>query len=130
MRSIKSFKIFESEDNIPTEDEVKYSLIDLYDLEYDIDINYYDVDKCYQIEIKSNKSPYIFNISDVKDSIITTIDFFSSKYDRFSYNLLYLECDEKYKMDMGEYIDIVGDLDIFFDNNDIDTNSVMLYLNF
>jgi hypothetical protein len=130
MVRIKSFKIFESVSNIPTEDEVKYSLIDLYDLEYDIDINYYDVDKCYQIEIKSNKSPYIFNISDVKDSIITTIDFFSSKYDRFGYNLLYLECDEKYKMDMGEYIDIVGDLDIFFDNNDIDTNSVMLYLNF
>lgn len=130
MIRIKSFKLFESEGNIPTEDEVKYSLIDLYDLEYDIDITYYDVDRCYQIEIKSNKSPYLFNISDVKDSIITAIDFFSSKYDRFGYNLLYLECDEKYKMDMGEYINIEGDLDIFFDNNDIDTNSVMLYLNF
>ena len=130
MRKIKSFKLFESLSNIPTEDEVKYSLIDLYDLEYDIDITYYDVDNCYQIEIKSNKSPYIFNISDVKDCIITTIEFFKSKYEDFSYNLLYLECDEKYKMDMGEYIDIPGDLDIYFDNNDFQTNSIMLYLNF
>jgi len=131
MRKIKSFKLFENVSNIPTEDEVKYSLIDLYDLGYDIDISFVETNIC--IEIYKNSTTQVeypdFKVFDIVDCIITIIDFFNLKYDGFSYNLLYFK--RANPNENGRYINIEGDLDLFFENNkDLTTTGVLLYLNF
>ena len=60
MRKIKSFKLFESVEVVLSEEDIKNSLIELYDLGYQVSINIYK--NAYQINITCPENDDYFYI--------------------------------------------------------------------
>ena len=118
MRKIKSFKLFESVEVVLSEEDIKNSLIELYDLGYQVSINIYK--NAYQINITCPENDDYFYMSDIGDILVTFIDYLKYKLgETFSYIL-------EYYLYSGDYVGVDEDYFDEFVNSNTEVDELTL----